>query len=95
MVSKDGGRNPRWSHDGKELFYLSSVGGMMMAVPVSATGVFQAGVPKALFKAPPEVLFYDVSSDGKRFLMAAPSPANMSAQSPFTVVQNWQAALKK
>jgi eukaryotic-like serine/threonine-protein kinase len=95
MVSKDGGRNPRWSHDGKELFYLSSAGGMMMTVPVSTTGVFQAGVPKALFKVPPEVLFYDVSSDGKRFLMAAPSAANTSAQPPFTVVQNWQAGLKK
>jgi eukaryotic-like serine/threonine-protein kinase len=95
MVSKDGGRNPRWSHDGRELFYLSSVGGMMMAVPVSTTGVFHAGVPKALFEVPSEVLFYDVSSDGKRFLMAAPSAESTAAQPPFTVILNWPSLLKK
>jgi hypothetical protein len=42
---------------------------------------------------PAGVLFWDVSSDGKRFLMAAPSAS--SAQQPFTVVLNWQAGLKK
>jgi len=95
MVSKDGGTNAIWSHDGKELFYLSAMGGMMTAVPVSTSGVFQAGIPKALFKVPAGVLFYDVSADGKRFLMPAPSNANPAAQPPFTVVLNWQASLKK
>jgi hypothetical protein len=66
---------------------------MMMAVPVGASRGFQAGIPKALFKAPPGVLFWDVSSDGKRFLMPAPSTAG--AQPKFTVVLNWQAALKQ
>jgi hypothetical protein len=66
-----------------------------MAVDVSTSGVFQAGIPKALFKGPPGVIFWDVSSDGKRFLMAAPAGANSSAPAPFTVVLNWQAGLKK
>jgi hypothetical protein len=92
MVSKDGGDSVLWRHDGKELFYLSP-NGMAMAVDVNTSGVFQAGVPKPLFKTPSGVLFWDVSSDGKRFLMAAPSTAN--TQRPFTIVLNWQSALKK
>ena len=88
MVSKGGGTTPLWRRDGKELFYLS-LDGTAMAVDVSTSGVFQAGIPKALFKVPPGVFFWDVASDGKRFLMAAPSRANSSAPAPFTVVLNW------
>jgi serine/threonine protein kinase/Tol biopolymer transport system component len=95
MVSKDGGTSPLWRHDGKELFYLSSVGGAAMAVEVSTSGVFQVGVPKVLFKVPAGVLFWDVSADGKRFLMAAPAAASAAAQPKFTVTLNWQAGLKK
>ena len=96
MVSKDGGHRALWRHDGKELFYLS-LDGSAMAVDVSTSGVFQAGIPKALFKTPRGTLFWDVFPDGKRFLMAAPSAASASAaaQPPFTVVLNWQAELKK
>jgi Tol biopolymer transport system component len=95
MVSKDGGTTPLWRADRKELYYLSTVGGEAMAVEVSTSGVFQAGVPKALFKVPPGVLFWDVTPDGKRFLMAAPNAASAAAPSPFTVVLNWQSALRK
>jgi Tol biopolymer transport system component len=95
MVSKDGGENPIWRRDGTELFYLSDAGGTLMAVEVNTSGAFRAGVPKPLFKVPPGVLFYDVSPDGQRFLMATPSATSAVAQSPFTVVLHWQAALKK
>jgi Tol biopolymer transport system component len=95
MVSKDGGTNPIWRRDGKELFYLSAGGGTAMAVEVSTTGVFQAGVPKPLFSVPPGVLFWDVSPDGQRFLMPAPSATSSAAPPKFTVVLNWQSALKK
>jgi len=57
--------------------------------------VFQAGVPKTLFKVPAGVVFFDVSPDGKRFLMAAPTSTSASTPPKFTVVLNWQAALKK
>jgi Tol biopolymer transport system component len=92
MVSKDGGYNPLWRRDGKELFYLSLVG-TAMAVDVNTSGVFQAGVPKVLFKLPPGVPSWDVSADGRRFLTVVPTASG--AQSKFTVVLNWQAALKK
>jgi eukaryotic-like serine/threonine-protein kinase len=94
MVSKDGGNVPLWRRDGKELFYLSN-DGMAISVEVNTHGVFEAGVPKSMFKVPTGVLFWDVSSDGKRFLMAAPSATNAGAPPKFTVVLNWQSALKK
>lgn len=47
MVSKDGGTTALWRRDGKELFYLS-LDGKVMAVDVSTSGVFHAGVPKAV-----------------------------------------------
>jgi eukaryotic-like serine/threonine-protein kinase len=92
QVSKGGGISPLWRRDGKELFYLSP-DGMAMAVEVSGSGGFQAGVPKTLFKVPSGVVYWDVTSDGKRFLMPAPSATG--PQSPFTVMLNWQAGLKK
>jgi eukaryotic-like serine/threonine-protein kinase len=94
MVSKDGGHSVLWRHDGKELFYLSP-DGMAMAVDVNTSGVFQAGVPKALFKVPAGEVYWDVSSNGKRFLMAAPSAASSSAPPRFTVVLNWTSLMKK
>jgi len=95
MVSKDGGTTPLWRADGKELFYLSAVGGTAMAVDVNTSGVFQAGIPKPLFKIPTGVLFWDVSKDGQRFLMPAPASANTATQPPFTIVLNWQSLLKR
>ena len=95
MVSRDGGTSPLWRRDGKEMFYLS-LDGMAMAVEVNTSGtMFQAGIPKAMFKMPPGVVFWDVSADGKKFLMAAPSGASATAQPPLTVVLNWQEMLKK
>jgi eukaryotic-like serine/threonine-protein kinase len=92
MVSKGGGGTPLWRADGKELFYLSA-DGTAMAVDVSTTGVFQAGIPKPLFKVPTGVIFWDVTPDGKRFLLPAPSAASPAAA--LTVVLNWEALLKK
>ncbi len=94
MVSKDGGNTPLWRSDGKELFYLGA-NGTAMAVAVNTSGVFQAGIPKALFKVPNGVIFWDASADGKKFLMAAPSGVNPLAQEPFTVMLDWQVGLKK
>lgn len=90
MLSRSGGTSPLWRRDGKELFFLSP-DGTAMSVEVNTNGVFQAGIPKTLFKVPAGVTFWDVASDGKRFLIPAPS----AAARPFTVVMNWQAALKK
>jgi Tol biopolymer transport system component len=97
LISNGGGSNPRWRGDGRELYY-TALDEKLTAVEVTTNPVFQAGVPKALFQAP--VLFsssafgrWDVTADGKRFLFG--TPAAQSAQVPFTVLLNWEAALKK
>ena len=94
---------PRWRGDGKELFFAAA-DGKMMAVPVKAIAgakySFEAGTPVALFDAhlassPANNVFeYDVTSDGKRFLINTSSGAG-AASPPLTVVTNWNAGLKK
>jgi Tol biopolymer transport system component len=96
LISNDGGTLPRWRGDGRELYYLAP-DGKLMSVEISANPVFQAGVPRVLFQMPPTVSAtsprWDVTADGKRFIL--PAPTAQSTQAPFTVVLNWQSALKK
>ena len=49
QISRDGGVEPRWGRDGKELFYVSP-DGTLMTVAVQPAGAFQASAPRALFK---------------------------------------------
>ena len=97
QVSKDGAvaSLPHWSRDGKELLFIGP-GNAMMAVDVNGSGpAFQMGAPQQLFVAPPRS-GWDVTADGKRFLMAVePGQAQTTTQTPITVVLNWQADLKK
>jgi hypothetical protein len=102
VISTAGGISPRWSGDGKELFYISA-DSKMMAVEVSTSPIFKAGIPRPLFQAPiwgggtfHNVARYDVTADGKRFLINSVTPdAAPSAPAPITVVLNWTALLKK
>ena len=98
-----GGTQPRWRRDGKEIFYLAT-DGKLMAVEVQMAPRFEPGAPKALFdpriprnRIPPWAAFaYDVTADGKRFLVNSASTASeSSASAPITVVVNWLAALKR
>ena len=102
-ISTAGGVEPRWRGDGKELFYVAA-DGKMTAVAIKAAlapkPVFEAGVPAPLFDAHDAAinvligLFgYDVTSDGKRFLVLTSGEA--AAAPPLTVVVNWMAGLKK
>lgn len=98
LVSTSGGIQPHWRGDGKELYYIAG-NGKLMAVKVLADSAFHAGVPKALFQAPPLdvagdwVTNWDVAPDGKRFLFV--TSVKQNAESPLTVMMNWQSALKK
>ncbi len=88
----DGGGKPRWSADGRRLYYLDN--STVMEADVTTSPTFQAGTPKVLFGTPqqPGEGAGDYTVDGKRFLFLA--PAGEAAQAPFTVVLNWQAGLK-
>ena len=98
QVSNNGGADPKWRHDSKELFYISP-DRKLMAVEVKGDGAtFESSVPKTLFEMrirglPGPRNYYDVSHDGQRFLVAA-TPEE-AATTPMTVVLNWQSGVKR
>ena len=93
QVSSNGGNQPRWRADGKEL-YFTAPDGKLMAAAITATGTtFMAATPVALFAAPLASGFgankqeYAVSRDG-RFLLN--QPAEASTTTPITLILNWK-----
>jgi dipeptidyl aminopeptidase/acylaminoacyl peptidase len=87
-VSVGGGILPRWSHDGKELFYVS--GDALMSVARRPDGTF--GTPRKLFDRS-NFLFnhrfhsYSVSPDGKHFLVIQRDPGSVPRH--LDVILNW------
>jgi Tol biopolymer transport system component len=98
QITSEGGQEPVWNPNGRELFYRS--GNKLMAVDVDAKPGFSAGKPRMLFEGPylPSAAgnsFYDVSPDGQRFLMLKPVEYLTSAPTQINVVLNWFEELKK
>jgi hypothetical protein len=94
QISTAGGDKPRWSRDGKELYYIAP-DRKMMAVPVKIGPTFEPGVAAPLFDTNVTGFFpYDVSPDG-RFLLNTISEAAALTASPVTIVLNWQAGLRR
>jgi len=97
LISSDGGTDPVWRPDGKELYYIDP-DQKLMAVRVTTTPAFHADIPRVLFQVPPRsagsfmLPQWAPSPDGKRFLFLVPE---RQGEVPFTVVLNWQSALKK
>ncbi len=99
LVSGDeSGGDPVWSPDGTELFYRS--GDKMMVVSVQMEPTFSADKPRVLFEGsyltsvtiPGFYPYYDMSPDGKRFLMIKKEGAD---QAQINVVLNWFEELKR
>jgi hypothetical protein len=98
QVSTDGGTEPAWNRNGRELFFRS--GDRVMAADVSTQPTFSSGRPRMLFQGkyvrsdfPLTGFAYDVSSDGQRFLMVEETGGNTAAQ--INVVLNWAEELKR
>ncbi|MBZ5608523.1 MAG: hypothetical protein LAP38_09710 [Acidobacteriia bacterium] len=96
-VSTQGGEQPRWRHDAKELFFLAADGNMT-AVPLKASPgprpSFELGAPTRLFNPSIDPAIgnnlatqYCVTGDGQRIL--ALTSAGAEAETPLTVVVNW------
>ena len=105
QVSKGGGTRPVWSQNGREIFYLDPTTAMM-SVTVRTKPTFSAADnPTKLFDGPwfagQTGRTYDVSRDGRRFLMikqAASGEATSGQVAPPTtlnVVLNWGEELKQ
>jgi serine/threonine-protein kinase len=99
QISTDGGTEPVWNPNGRELFYRS--GDKMMAVDIATQPSFTAGKPRILFEGqyvPTPATFpnYDVSPDGQRFLMLKPSDQEQAVgPTQINVVLNWFEELKR
>jgi serine/threonine-protein kinase len=96
QISTEGGTEPVWNRNGRELFYRS--GDKMMASDIATRPSFTNGKPHMLFEGPyvptpASVPFYDVSPDGQRFLMLKPS--EQGAPTQINVVLNWFEELKQ
>ncbi len=93
QVSANGGELPQWSKDGKELYYVDLTFNLLVIPVTNAGGALQFGAAQTLVNtwSAPQV-FYDVSPDGKKFLLAR--VAQQVSQS-VTVVTNFTAGLKK
>jgi serine/threonine protein kinase/Tol biopolymer transport system component len=91
-VSTNGGGAPRWSDDGREIYFVAP-DGKMMATAVAETGsTLKVGMPTALFAthiAGQTFTFqYAVSRDGQ-FLVGNRQIEQASAP-PITLIQNWK-----
>jgi eukaryotic-like serine/threonine-protein kinase len=95
QISSNGGKDPQWSQDGKELFYVAA-DQKLMAVAVHAGLSLDPSTPKQLFQFHGASDFlggsYDVGVNGQRFLVTA--LVGEEASPPLTVVINWTAMLK-
>jgi Tol biopolymer transport system component len=98
QASVNGGEQPRWRADGKELYYVET--DALMAVSVSeGPGGLAFGRPQRLFQTAdllsqfgwPE---YDVSPDGQSLLTAAPVEEKDQAPPAIRLVENWYEELR-
>ena len=104
QVSSDGGGQPRWRGDGRELYYVSQTGTVMAVALGLETDELVPGRPVALFTEPSlrannNVFFYggaagyDVTPDGKRFLVNRMT--REPGAGPIHIVLNWQNAAQR
>jgi Tol biopolymer transport system component len=104
QVSVEGGFAPAWARNGRELFYtVAEPGGStkMMAVDVTMGATFTAGAPRVLFEGQYTNTIagrgYDVTPDGRRFLMVQVNQDQPRPAPPTTMilVQHWVEELKR
>jgi serine/threonine-protein kinase len=106
QVSSGGGTDPVWKRNGGELFYRDR--DSMMAVPVSTASGFTSGRPQELWKGhyshgmstscgPPGLTSsnYDVTPDGKRFLMINDEDQDSATSRQIIVVLSWADELNR
>ena len=101
QISTDGGSQPVWARNGRELFYLN--GAKMMVVEIATQPTFRPGTPRMLFERPEMQTGaqpgaradYDVSPDGQRFLMLKAAEQQQSALTQIHVVLNWFEELRR
>jgi serine/threonine protein kinase len=88
QISTDGGEEPRWVRNGREIIYRN--GTKMMSVPVEEQPTFRGGKPTELFDRPFDrglgVAGYDVIPDGQTFVMTR---SGHTTRTEIRVVMGW------
>jgi serine/threonine-protein kinase len=93
QVSNGGGSEPRWSHDGRELFYLD--GDLRLnAARVQTVPTFATAGRTSLFDASNFVVAgfhqsYEVTPDGRAFIFVSPRRAGAQGASQLVWVDHW------
>ena len=99
QVSSGTGNEPRWSGDGRELFYLDDTR-QLMATRIGSGPSFSTGETRRILDASGftgQVFHqsYDVAPDGRSFLFVGPRKSRANSRGPQVVrVDNWFADLK-
>jgi len=95
QISRSGGVEPRWRGDGKEIFFLSPDNKLMAVTLNAKESNLEVGNAQPLFDvhpANPPGYHYDVTSNGKRFLVDTTTDWNSA---PLALVINWNADLRR
>jgi Tol biopolymer transport system component/predicted Ser/Thr protein kinase len=99
QISNGGGYAPRWSNDGREIFYIGPDLRTVMSVAIEPGEVFRPGAPRELFKLPVAMNSavtdqgFAISPDGKTFVFAL--PGQESSISSITVVLGWEGEMRE
>ena len=83
-----GGNLAQWSHDGKEIYYVSSDVRMMAAAVDTTGGTVRAGTPRELFRVDLRTVIgmsYAVAPDGRFLVNTSLQPL----RSPLQIVTDW------
>ena len=96
QVSTNGGADPVWSSDGRQLFFVT-VGPRMMVAEVETEPTFSPGTPTEAFDLSAYSMAtggrrYDITPDGERFILRRPAGTQTAADDAFRgliVVQHW------
>jgi Tol biopolymer transport system component len=96
QVSQNGGSEPRWSRDGRELFYFDSQNKLISVEVHRPAGSFEPGASRTLLQFHGAVRGqwrYDVAPDGTRFLVT--TAVEEEGASPITVRTDWTSQIGK
>jgi hypothetical protein len=105
VVVDENGREPHFSRDGRELFYVKVVEDSrgqttesLVSVPVVSADPFKLGPPVGIYTAKaggPTLDEVGIAPDGRRFLLRLSVPFAAGEGEKLVYLQNWRASLKK
>jgi serine/threonine-protein kinase len=100
QVSREGGREPIWARNGRQLYYRSLSGEKIWIVDIQANQTIKPGSPRLLFEitdyqAGGDLRNYDLSLDEKSFLMVKYEERKLKPVTEIVLIQNWFEELKR